>query len=69
MASRERLARLQGFVAHGELDSKLPVEWAQRAHAWLDELEVSHALLLYPIDHSISAPMQADFLRWLAALG
>ncbi|MEY5100835.1 MAG: hypothetical protein RJA36_3554 [Pseudomonadota bacterium] len=56
LASRERLGRLQGFVAHGELDSKLPVDWAQRAHAWLDEPGVDHALKLYPIDHSISAP-------------
>ena len=69
VASRERLATLQGFVGHGEHDSKLPVDWAQRAHAWLDELGVRHSLHLYPIDHTISAPMQADFLRWWGALG
>lgn len=64
VASRERLASLQGFVGHGEHDSKLPVEWAHRAHAWLDELGVNHTLNLYPIDHGISAAMHADFLRW-----
>ena len=69
LASRERLGRLRGLVAHGEQDSKLPVDWAMRAHAWLDELGVSHELKLYPIDHCVSAPMQADFLRWWHELG
>jgi len=69
VASQERLARLQGFVAHGEHDSKLPVDWAHRAHDWLNRLGVSHSLKLYPIDHTISAQMHADFLRWRAELG
>lgn len=68
VASRERLATLQGFVAHGKDDSTLPVEWAQRAHTWLDELGVNHALKFYPVDHRISAPMQADFLSWWTGL-
>jgi len=58
------LAAIQGFVGHGELDSKLPVDWAHRAHNWLDQLGIRHELKLYPIDHSISPQMQADFLQW-----
>lgn len=69
VASQERLAGLQGFVGHGELDSKLPVDWAHRAHDWLDRLGVRHILKLYPIEHRISAQMHADFLDWWAALG
>ena len=69
LASRERLARLQGFVGHGEYDSKLPVDWAHRAHAWLDALGVGHILNLYPIDHGISTQMHADFLQWWKKLG
>ncbi|MEN9905771.1 MAG: hypothetical protein RLZZ555_2336 [Pseudomonadota bacterium] len=68
LASRERLGRLQGLVAHGIHDNKLPLDWAQRAHAWLDELGVRHELKLYPIGHSVSAEMQADFLQWLNGL-
>ena len=64
LASPERLASLQAFVGHGELDSKLPVDWAHRSHAWLNQLGVRHELKLYPIDHSISAQMHADFLQW-----
>ena len=65
LASKERLAKLSGFIAHGEYDSKLPVTWAQRSDRLLDELEVAHLTRLYPLDHEISATMQADFLEWL----
>jgi phospholipase/carboxylesterase len=65
LASQERLARLHGFIGHGEYDSKLPVAWAQRSDRLLDELGVTHLTRLYPIDHSISPAMQADFLQWL----
>jgi phospholipase/carboxylesterase len=59
------LAALQGFIGHGEFDSKLPVLWAQRAEALLSQLGVTHSTRRYPIDHGISAAMQADFLQWL----
>lgn len=69
LASKERLANLKGFIGHGELDSKLPVQWAQRSDQWLSELGVDHWLRLCPIDHGISAGMQADFVEWLHVLG
>jgi phospholipase/carboxylesterase len=68
ISSKVQLANLQAFVAHGELDSKLPVDWAHKSHELLDELGVKHALQLYPVDHTISAQMHADFLHWLASL-
>jgi phospholipase/carboxylesterase len=68
LASKDALQGLQAFVGHGEHDSKLPVAWAHKSDQWLTDLGVVHALQLYPIDHGISADMQADFLQWLAAL-
>jgi phospholipase/carboxylesterase len=65
LADTARLAHVQAFVGHGEYDSKLPVAWAQRADQLLSELGVAHQTRLYPIDHGISAAMQADFLDWL----
>ena len=65
LASTERLAHLRGFIAHGEYDSKLPKAWAQRADQWLEKLGVARATHFYPIDHGISAEMQADFLEWI----
>jgi phospholipase/carboxylesterase len=65
LADTARLAHVQAFVGHGEYDSKLPVTWAQRSDQLLSELGVAHQIRLYPIDHGISAAMQADFLDWL----
>ncbi len=67
IASREQLSGLRAFVGHGTHDSKLPVTWAERSHALLSGLGVSHSLKLYPMDHGIGADMQADFVAWLAA--
>lgn len=69
VASQERLAKLHGFIGHGQYDSKLPVAWAQRSDRLLDELPVSHLMRLYPIDHAISPAMQADFVQWLQEVG
>ncbi|KZC15732.1 phospholipase [Rhodanobacter sp. FW510-R12] len=67
LADRTQLAGLRAFIAHGAHDSKLPVSWAQRADQWLDALQVPHETRIYPIDHGLSAEMQADFLAWLKA--
>lgn len=68
VASRERLASLQGLIAHARDDTKLPAAWAERAHARLDQLGVSHDMRWYPGDHGISAPMARDLLDWLETL-
>jgi phospholipase/carboxylesterase len=69
LAGREALAHLQGFVGHGRDDTKLSVDWAHRADAWLTDLGVPHQTHLYPGDHGIPAAMQDDFLAWLQAIG
>ena len=68
LAEPARLAAMQAFIGHGELDSKLPVMWAQRSEVLLSQLGVAHSSLRYPIDHGISAEMQDDFLHWLAGV-
>lgn len=65
LASAARLARLRGFIGHGEQDGTLPVDWARRADRLLTELGVEHATRLYPVGHAISDAMRADFLDWL----
>lgn len=65
LADRHRLAKLHGFIGHGEYDPTLPVIWAHRSDQLLNELGVAHLTRLYPIEHGISAAMQSDFLEWL----
>jgi phospholipase/carboxylesterase len=68
LADKERLAKLHGFIGHGEYDPRLPVIWAHRSDQLLNELGVAHLTRLYPIEHGISAAMQSDFLEWLHGL-
>lgn len=65
LADRNALARVEAFIGHGRDDTKLPVDWAHRADAWLTELGVTHETHLYPGDHGISPDMQRDFFTWL----
>jgi phospholipase/carboxylesterase len=65
IADKARMENLRAFIGHGELDTKLPVKWAQRSDQLLNELGVAHLTHLYPIDHGISLAMQTDFLTWL----
>jgi len=68
LASRTALASIRAFIGHGRHDTKLTVDWAHRADAWLTELGVPHETRLYPGDHGISPAMRADFLAWFRQL-
>lgn len=68
LADRTALASLRAFISHGRDDTTLPVEWAQRADAWLTDLGVAHETRLYPGGHGISQAMQDDFAAWFEKL-
>ena len=67
LGPRAQLARLQGLIVHGRRDDKLPVAWAERADAWLEELGVPHALRLHEAGHALTPGMREDFLAWYGA--
>lgn len=64
LASPEDLKRLSGFVSHGLQDTKLPVSWADRADAWLEELGVAFVSRRYPAGHEWTPAMAEDFRVW-----
>lgn len=68
IASSEALSSLSAFVAHGRADNKLPVSWAQKADAWLSQLNVRHETHLYNMAHEITAEEIEDFVQWLKPL-
>lgn len=68
LADCEALSRLQAFIGHGRDDTKLPVDWAHRADAWLTRLGIPHQTRLYPGDHGISSAMQDDFFAWFDSI-
>lgn len=65
IASLDALRSLSAFVAHGRDDNKLPVSWAEKADAWLTQLNVQHETHLYDMGHEITAEEVNDFVRWL----
>ena len=67
LGAPDALARLGGFVSHGEFDDKLPLSWAEKAGNWLRELGVPHQLHLYPVGHQLTSEMAHDFVNWLTA--
>ncbi|WP_416048332.1 alpha/beta hydrolase [Cupriavidus basilensis] len=68
LAAPDALAGISAFIAHGELDNKLPVAWAERADQWLDALGVPHRSRRYPIGHELDADVVADFQQWLTGV-
>jgi len=68
LADRSSLSNLQGFIAHGRHDDKLPVDWAHRADDWLTRLGVAHETRLYPTGHVLDAAMLSGFHDWFANL-
>ncbi len=62
-ADTSRLKKLHAFVGYGDFDNTLPVVWAERSVALLEELDVEFESHRYPTDHCISPAMRDDFLR------
>ena len=60
----DALAQLHALIVHGRDDDKLPIDWAERADAWLQRIGVPHALRLHDAGHELTAAMREDVLAW-----
>ena len=67
MGPRGALSALDALIVHGRRDEKLPVAWAERADAWLQELGVPRALRLHDAGHELTPAMADDFVEWFQA--
>ncbi|WP_053160533.1 alpha/beta hydrolase [Pseudomonas sp. P1.8] len=65
IAAPERLKSVSAFIAHGQKDNVLPIDWAHEADAWLKRIGVAHETHFYNMAHEIIAEELADFSRWL----
>lgn len=66
IASAERLKATSAFIAHGQRDGVLPIDWAKEADAWLDRLGIAHETRYYDMAHEIIGEELADFSQWLS---
>lgn len=64
-AQTERLQTISAFIAHGDRDNVLPIDWANEADAWLNRLSVPHETHFYDMAHEIIAEEMTDFSQWL----
>jgi phospholipase/carboxylesterase len=65
IATQDRLKTVSAFIAHGQQDNVLPVDWAHEADAWLSRIGVEHQSHFYDMAHEIVPQELADFSRWL----
>ena len=65
IASAERLKSTSAFIAHGQRDGVLPLDWAKEADAWLDRIGVAHETHHYDMAHEIIGEELVDFSKWL----
>lgn len=69
LAPADELASLRALIVHGRRDETLPVDWAERASAWLTRLRIEHDMHLHDAGHELVPSMQDDFVRWFGAAG
>lgn len=61
----EQTEGLPVLLAHGRADSVIPVEWAHRARATLEQQRVALTYREYDTDHRIPPPMLQAATTWL----
>ncbi|MFC0679415.1 alpha/beta hydrolase [Lysobacter korlensis] len=67
VASVDSFRHLDALVVHGRNDETLPLQWAERAEAWLMRLGVAHELRLHDAGHELTPAMEWDVLDWFSA--
>ena len=61
----EAIKKLQGYLAHGKFDSKLPISHLFESDELLNDINVPHVTKIYPMEHEISEDELNDFLSWV----
>ncbi|MDI6779541.1 MAG: hypothetical protein QME25_05025 [Bacteroidota bacterium] len=54
------------FIAHGEYDSVIPIDYSRKTKDFLANLNVDLTYKEYPTDHEISEECLHDFSKWLS---
>ncbi len=61
------LAQLKAFSSHGTQDPTLPVDWARKGIALVEQKKIAVQYKEYPSGHGINPENFADLLAWLNA--
>ena len=58
-------SNLNIYASHGQVDQVIPLEWAQRAPAFLKKLGVEHRFEEFPAGHGVAPQNFYSFRTWL----
>ena len=58
-------SNLKIFASHGTVDQVIPVDWARKSPAILENLGIKTTYKEYPIGHGVSPQNFYDFKNWL----
>ncbi len=56
---------LDFFISHGSVDQVIPVTWANKAPAFLKQLNIKHSYKEYPVGHGIAPQNFHDLKQWI----
>ncbi|WP_430613093.1 alpha/beta hydrolase [Flavobacterium sp. JP2137] len=59
------LSKLRFFVSHGSVDQVVPVEWARKTPAILEDLKIPYEYKEYPVGHGVAPQNFMDLLRFI----
>jgi len=56
---------LDFFISHGTVDQVLPLEWAQNAPPFLENLNIKNVYKEYPVGHGVAPQNFYDLQEWI----
>ena len=58
-------SKLDFFISHGNVDQVIPVEWANKAPQFLNQLKIKNSYKEYPVGHGVAPQNFFDFKKWI----
>jgi phospholipase/carboxylesterase len=58
-------SKLKIFSSHGTVDQVIPIEWARKTPAILEQLKIQNEYREYPVGHGVSPQNFHDFKNWI----
>jgi phospholipase/carboxylesterase len=58
-------SKLNFYSSHGQVDAVIPIEWAQRAPEFLNELGIANTFEEFPVGHGVAPQNFYSFREWL----
>lgn len=58
-------SKLDFFISHGNVDQVIPVEWANKAPKFLNNLQIKNCYQEYTVGHGVAPKNFFDFKKWI----